>query len=43
LKAAEALTGLEVSWLDDEPAAQFADLDTPEDYAGFLDALRKKR
>jgi molybdenum cofactor guanylyltransferase len=42
-RAAEALAELDVSWLEDEPAGQFADLDTPEDYAAFLDALRKKR
>jgi molybdopterin-guanine dinucleotide biosynthesis protein A len=41
-KAAEALDRLDVRWIDDEPAAQFADIDTPEDYAGFLDALREK-
>ena len=42
-KTAEALATLDVRWLDDEPPGQFADLDTPEDYAAFLDALRKKR
>jgi molybdopterin-guanine dinucleotide biosynthesis protein A len=41
-RAAEALQGLDVSWLDGEPAGRFADLDTPEDYAAFLDAMRKK-
>jgi molybdopterin-guanine dinucleotide biosynthesis protein A len=40
-KAADVLGELDVHWMDDEPAGQFADLDTPEDYAGFLDALRK--
>jgi molybdopterin-guanine dinucleotide biosynthesis protein A len=42
-RAADALHELDVRWLDDEPAAQFANLNTPEDCAGFLDALRKKR
>jgi molybdopterin-guanine dinucleotide biosynthesis protein A len=41
-KAAEVLEQLDVSWLDGEPAGRFADLDTPEDYVRFLDALRKK-
>jgi molybdopterin-guanine dinucleotide biosynthesis protein A len=42
-RAAAALQELDVRWLDGEPAAQFANLNTPEDCAGFLDALRKKR
>jgi molybdopterin-guanine dinucleotide biosynthesis protein A len=42
LQAAAALEELDVRWLDGEPPGQFADLDTPEDYARFLDALREK-
>jgi molybdopterin-guanine dinucleotide biosynthesis protein A len=42
-RAAAALQDLDVRWLDDEPAAQFANLNTPEDCAAFLDALRKWR
>jgi molybdopterin-guanine dinucleotide biosynthesis protein A len=42
-RAAAALQELDVRWLDDEPAAQFANLNTPEDCAAFLDALRKWR
>jgi molybdopterin-guanine dinucleotide biosynthesis protein A len=42
-QAAAALQALDVRWLDHEPAAQFANLNTPEDCAGFFDALRKKR
>ena len=42
-RVADALEGLHVRWLEGEPAGLFADLDTPEDYARFLDALRKKR
>jgi len=41
-RAADVLRDLDVRWLDDEPAGQFADLDTPEDYAAFLDAMRKR-
>jgi len=41
-RAADVLRDLDVRWLDDEPAGQFADLDTPEDYAAFLDAMRKQ-
>jgi molybdopterin-guanine dinucleotide biosynthesis protein A len=42
-RAADVLRELDVRWLDDEPAGQFADLDTPEAYTAFLDALRKQR
>ena len=42
-RAAAALQDLDVRWLDDEPAAQFANLNTPEDCATFLDAMRKWR
>jgi molybdopterin-guanine dinucleotide biosynthesis protein A len=42
-RAAAALQDLDVRWLDGEPAAQFVNLNTPEDCASFLDALRKWR
>lgn len=41
-KAAEALAGLRVRWLDDEDSAAFANLNTPEDYRAFLEAVRKR-
>ena len=40
-RVAAALRELDVAWLDGEEPRQFADLDTPDDYARFLDALRK--
>jgi molybdopterin-guanine dinucleotide biosynthesis protein A len=42
-RASAALQDLDVRWLDGEPAAQFVNLNTPEDCASFLDALRKWR
>jgi molybdopterin-guanine dinucleotide biosynthesis protein A len=42
LRAAQALEGLDVHWLEDAPAEQLGSLNTPEDYGRFLDALRKK-
>jgi molybdopterin-guanine dinucleotide biosynthesis protein A len=35
-RAADALAGLRVRWLDGEDAAQFANLNTPDDYRRFL-------
>ena len=42
-KAADALAGLRVRWLDGEDPTAFANLNTPEDYGAFLDAMRKRR
>lgn len=39
-RVAEALEELDVAWLEGEDPAQFASLNTPEDYRAFLDALR---
>lgn len=37
LRAADALAGLRVRWLDGEDPALFANLNTPVDYRTFLD------
>ncbi|MBO0687047.1 MAG: molybdenum cofactor guanylyltransferase, partial [Candidatus Dormibacteraeota bacterium] len=42
LKAAEILEELDVRWLDHEPSRQFRNLNTPDEYERFLDAVRKK-
>jgi molybdopterin-guanine dinucleotide biosynthesis protein A len=39
LKAADALAGLRVRWLDSEDGAQFANLNTPADYRAFRERL----
>lgn len=41
-KAAEVLASLRVRWLDDEEAAAFANLNTPEEYRAFLEGVRKR-
>lgn len=41
-KAARVLEELDVRWLDHEAADQFRNLNTPDEYEGFLDAVRKK-
>jgi molybdopterin-guanine dinucleotide biosynthesis protein A len=40
LRAREVLSGLDVAWLDGEAAGQFDNLNRPEDYERFLDAVR---
>lgn len=39
-RAADVLGGLRVAWLDYEDPAQFANLNTPEDYRAFLERQR---
>lgn len=42
-KAADALSGLEVAWLDGEDPSLFTNLNTPADYRAFLASMRKTR
>lgn len=40
-RAVDVLAELDVTWIDNEDPALFANLNTPQEYRAFLDALRK--
>jgi molybdopterin-guanine dinucleotide biosynthesis protein A len=42
-KAADALAGLRVAWLDGEDPSLFTNLNTPAEYGAFLTTMRKTR
>ncbi|MDP9248361.1 MAG: hypothetical protein M3O95_09780, partial [Candidatus Dormibacteraeota bacterium] len=42
-KAADALSRLEVAWLDGEDPSLFTNLNTPAEYRAFLAGMRKTR
>jgi molybdopterin-guanine dinucleotide biosynthesis protein A len=42
-RAADALADLRVRWIEDEDPAQFANVNTPDEYRAFLDGVERGR